>query len=273
MRPVLRRARRCLVAAGCLLAAGLLGTGVVTGCSRPGGLAAGEKVDPVSPQPHPSSLWPRWTEEGPDAPGAEVGTRQPPPRPLKDGPTVPSTGLRGVDPDDVVIADWQLRRYGFPPKNPKAPKEPGKGKGATAGEKPARPVWITRPGLPGLRPPVYADLTGDGRQELLLAADTETGRSALSVYTEIDHKVVPILFFLGRRMEVEAMGEDLLIRTEADAGAEQVVRYRWDGERMTAVRDDKRYATELPAPTDPLDPAPEALSVPDASDVPDGEEW
>lgn len=186
------------------------------GCAAPAGLAPGEPVAPVSPQPQPEALWPVWTEDSPRAPGAATGTRQPPPEPLADAPEPGPEGLASVDVMAVVKADKRMKLL------------TGKG-------------MINAPGRAGVRPPVYLDLTGDGKKEMVVAADTETGRTALSVYAARGKRIVPILFTIGRRMAAESIGRDLLVRTAPEDGSEQVVRYHWDGTRMTVVNDERRY--------------------------------
>ncbi|MFJ8211451.1 hypothetical protein [Streptomyces sp. NPDC096033] len=196
----------------------------LAGCAAPGGLAAGEPVAPASPQPQPQALWPAWADDSPKSPGAATGTRQPPPAPLADAPEVGAGGLTSVKAADVVKADPRMRLF-------------------------AEKGTINAPGRSGIRPPVYLDLTGDGRQELIVAADTETGRTALTVYAARGKRIVPVLFTLGRRMAAESLGQDLLIRTAPDDGSEQAVRYHWDGERMTVVNEERRYNKTLPAPS------------------------
>ncbi|GAA0282427.1 hypothetical protein GCM10010302_20370 [Streptomyces polychromogenes] len=193
-------------------------------CAAPGGLAAGEPVTPASPQPRPQALWPAWADDSPKAPGAATGTRQPPPAALADVPEVGPGGLAAVKAADVVRADPRMRLF-------------------------ADKGTINAPGRSGLRPPAYLDLTGDGRDELVVAADTETGRTALSVYTTRGKRIVPVLFTVGRRMAVESLGRDLLVRTAPDDGSEQAVRYHWDGERMTVVNEERRYNKALPSPS------------------------
>ncbi|MET9605453.1 hypothetical protein ABZZ17_10345 [Streptomyces sp. NPDC006512] len=195
----------------------------VGGCAAPGGLAAGEPAPPVSAQPRPEPLWPAWAGKSPQAPGAATATRMPPPAPLPNGPEVGPGGITALNALDVVRADKRMRQF------------LGKGR-------------INAPGGAGVRPAAYADLTGDGGKELVVAADTESGRTALSVYVARGKRVVPVLFTLGRRMAAESVGQDLLIRTAADDGSEQAVRYRWDGERMTVVSDERRFNKSLPGP-------------------------
>lgn len=195
----------------------------LAGCAAPGGLAAGEPVAPASPQPRPQALWPAWADDSPKAPGAATGTRQAPPAALADAPEVGPGGLAALKAVDVVRADPRMRLF-------------------------ADKGTINAPGRSGLRPPAYLDLTGDGRDELVIAADTETGRTALSVYAARGKRIVPVLFTLGRRMAVESLGRDLLVRTAPDDGSEQAVRYHWDGERMTVVNEERRYNKTLPSP-------------------------
>ncbi|WP_406182676.1 hypothetical protein [Streptomyces sp. NBC_01006] len=212
-RPIRHLTAALLCAFTCALAVG--------GCSAPGGLGVGEPAPPVSAQPQPESLWPLWTDRSVSGPGKSVGTREPPPQPLENAPEVGAGGLPAVNVQDVVRADKQMKAF-------------------------AAKGWIDAPGKVGMRPPVFRDLTGDGSQELIVAADAETGRTALTVYSAEGTRIVPILFTVGRRMAAETIGGDLLLRTAADDGSEQAVRYHWDGERMRVVSDERRYSKSLP---------------------------
>ncbi|MER5730032.1 hypothetical protein ABT084_17095 [Streptomyces sp. NPDC002138] len=209
-----RRATAALLCA-CALAAG--------GCAAPGGLASGEAAPPVSSPPRPDPLWPAWTERSDRAPGVEVGTRVPPPQPLPGGPGVPKGGLGAMEYLDILRADPLMRPY------------------TCRGT-------ISAPGRAGVRPPVYQRLTGSGGPALIAAADTESGRSVLAVYTVAGDRVVPVLHTTGLRMQVEVTGGDLLVRTNPDRGVEQAVRFRWDGARMTVASEEKHYNEPEPAP-------------------------
>ncbi|MCX5378458.1 hypothetical protein [Streptomyces sp. NBC_00091] len=217
-----RSPRRCSAAPLLCAAAFAAFTALAAGgCAAPGGLDTGEPVAPVSPQPQPEPLWRAWAADSPRAPALATGTRQQPPAPLPDAPEVGPGGLAEVDALEVVKADKRMRVL------------MGKGK-------------INAPGGAGIRPPVHLDVTGDGQQELIVAADTETGRTALSVYAARGKRIVPILFTVGRRMAAESLGTDLLIRTAPDDESEQAVRYHWDGVRMTVVNDERRYCAAGP---------------------------
>ncbi|MET7359653.1 hypothetical protein ABZS76_14495 [Streptomyces sp. NPDC005562] len=211
MNPISRRPLLLGAAPFAVLAAFAL-----AGCGGTNGLGHGEAAPTVSVQPRPEAVWPAWTGTSSRAPGAEAATRQPPPRPLKGLARVGSGGLASVDVHAVLRADPRTKPL------------------ADRGE-------IDRPGRAGLRPPKFLDLTGDKKPEMLVAADTESGRSVLAVYREEGGKVYPILFTSGRNLAVETIGPDLLVRTPCSDGGEQAVRFHWDGARMSTVSDIKNY--------------------------------
>lgn len=189
---------------------------VLAGCGSVDGLAAGEPAPSVSVQPRPEPLWPAWSGTSSKAPGADAATHEPPPEPLEGLPKLGEDGLGAEDFRKVLRADPRMKPL------------------ADRGE-------IDRPGRVGLRPPLLTDLTGDGRPELLVAADTESGRSVLVVYREHEGRVYPILLTAGKRVGVETLGRDLLVRSPCSDGGEQAVRFHWDGVRMSTVSDNKSY--------------------------------
>ncbi|MFJ2769716.1 hypothetical protein [Streptomyces sp. NPDC087300] len=211
MNPILRR-RLAL----CAAPLAVLAVFALSGCERTNGLGAGTPAPSVSVQPRPESVWPAWASTSSEAPGADAATREPPPRALKGLPKVGSGGLAEMDVRAILRADPRTR--------PLADRE-----------------MIDRPGQAGLRPPMFTDLTGDKKPELLVAADTESGRSVVVAYTERGGKVYPILFTSGRSMSVETIGPDLLVRTPCADGGEQAVRFHWDGARMSTLSDVKNY--------------------------------
>ncbi|GGR75153.1 hypothetical protein GCM10010252_11960 [Streptomyces aureoverticillatus] len=192
-----------------------LATAVLCACGAADGLSTGEKAPPVSVQPRPEPLWSAWSGSSPSAPGADTASKQPPPEPLEGFEPGPG-GLAKADVRELLRADTRLR---------------------TLADRP----MIKKPGQPGIRPPVLTDLTGDGRREMLVAIDVESGRSVLAVYYEKRGKVHPILFTAGRRLVVETLGTDLLVRSPCADGGEQAVRFHWDGTRMSTVSDVKSY--------------------------------
>ncbi|MGW7076150.1 hypothetical protein [Streptomyces sp. NPDC054866] len=225
-RRLLRRAALLAVTAAVALA----------GCGSVDGLGAGEAAPSVSVQPRPEPLWPAWTSTSSEAPGADAATHQPPPEPLEGLPKLGGGGLGTEDFRKVLRADPRMKPL------------------ADRGE-------IDRPGKAGLRPPLLTDLTGNGRPELLVAADTESGRSVLAVYTEHDGRVYPILLTAGKRVSVETLGSDLLVRSPCADGGEQAVRFHWDGVRMSTVSDTKNYK-KTQGGADGSAPSPKATPTP-----------
>ncbi|MGW7275002.1 hypothetical protein ACWGH5_31325 [Streptomyces sp. NPDC054864] len=208
----------------------------LAGCGSVDGLGAGEPAPSVSVQPRPEPLWPAWTSTSSEAPGADAATHQPPPEPLAGLPKLGRGGLGAEDFRKVLRADPRMKPL------------------ADRGE-------IDRPGQAGLRPPLLTDLTGDGRPELLVAADTESGRSLLVAYKESEGRVYPILLTSGKRVSVETLGPDLLVRSPCADGGEQAVRFHWDGVRMSTVSDTKNY-NKAPDGADGSSPSPQPTPKP-----------
>ncbi|MFJ8308026.1 MULTISPECIES: hypothetical protein [unclassified Streptomyces] len=195
-----------------------------SGCGTRSGLEEGGRASTVALQPRPQQLWPDWYENDVKRNGLMASGQADPPSPLTEALKVPKDGLRGMDPMEIIKADPRAKSL-------------------------ARLPMIDRPGRPGLRPPVLHDLTGrDGSPELIISADLENHRTVVIVYTVRDARVVPILLTGGSRLAVEAVGTDLVTRGAADDGAEQAVRYRWDGVRLSPVSDIKTYKEIGPRP-------------------------
>ncbi|GHC41677.1 hypothetical protein [Streptomyces flavofungini] len=207
-----------------------LAVAVLSACGATSGLGATEPAPPVSVQPRPEPLWSAWS--GSSAPGADPTSQQPPPEPLAGLGALGPGGLAKADVRELLRADTRLR---------------------TLADRPL----VKKPGRPGIRPPVLTDLTGDGKPEMLVAVDVESGRSVLVVYLEKRGKVYPVLFTAGRRLSVETVGKDLLVRSPCAEGGEQAVRFHWDGTRMSTVSDVKSYGGKggsSPSPADPGSP-------------------
>ncbi|MGW0733782.1 hypothetical protein [Streptomyces sp. NPDC002851] len=226
------------------LGAGLAVTAavVLTGCGNPNGLAAGEPAPSVAVQPSPAAVWPSWSGASPESPGADTTAHQPPPEPLPAALKVPEGGLGKLKVRDLLRADSRMRPYAD------------------------RPL-IHEPGRSGIRPPKLVDLTGDGADELLVAVDTESGSTVLSGYREQNGRVVPILYARGKRVAIETVGADLVLRSPCANGAEQAVRYRWDGSRMVTMSDTKTYTKPDDAPSSPA-PKPTRTSAPSGTSAP-----
>ncbi|WP_053727567.1 hypothetical protein [Streptomyces sp. WM6378] len=201
----------------------------ISGCGSRSGLVEGARASTVALQPSPQELWPAWYESEARRDGATASGRGEAPVPLPESLKVPKEGLRGMNPMAILKADPRAKTL-------------------------VRLPVIDHPGRPGIRPPVLHDLTGhDGSPELIVAADLETRRTVVIVYTVRDGRIVPILYTVGTRLAVEAVGTDLVTRGAADDGAEQAVRYRWDGARLSPVSDIKTYKGIAPKGPDTKD--------------------
>ncbi|MFD7338696.1 hypothetical protein ACFV98_22210 [Streptomyces violascens] len=218
----------------------------ISGCGSRSGLMEGAQASAVALQPRPQELWPAWYESETQRDGVMASGRGEPPVPLPASLKVPKEGLRGMDPMAILKADPRAKSL-------------------------VRLPMIDRPGRAGIRPPVLHDLTGqDGSPELIIAADLETRRTVVIVYTVRDGRVVPVLYTVGTRLAVEAVGTDLVTRGAADDGAEQAVRYRWDGARLSPVSDIKTYKDIAPKGRDTKDTTddPETPETPGPRETP-----
>ncbi|AGP52867.1 hypothetical protein [Streptomyces rapamycinicus] len=100
-----------------------------------------------------------------------------------------------------------------------------------------------------LRDTVHRDLTGDGRDELVVAADLPAfERTLLQVYTAPGRTVRPVLIYWGPPgLTGETFGRDLLISAIGGDGR-VTTRFRWNGTVMAAVTPEDGTATRTPLP-------------------------
>ncbi|WP_371597862.1 hypothetical protein [Streptomyces sp. NBC_00564] len=201
----------------------------VLSLSRPSTDARGARVpEPPYASPGPESVWTAWPSTPSASPGADTSAYRSP-EALKGLPAVGPEGLAGMDVRAIMRADPEMEPHADHP-------------------------LIDSPGQPGIRSPQYMDLSGNSNPELLVAVDTESGHTLLAVYSVRDGKVYPVLTTTGRHVAVHTHGSDLLLHAASEDGAEQVMRFRWDGVRLSTVSDINRYgtpsgATGTPAPT------------------------
>ncbi|TMU97195.1 hypothetical protein [Streptomyces sp. DASNCL29] len=100
-----------------------------------------------------------------------------------------------------------------------------------------------------LRDTAHRELTGDGRDELVVAADLPAfERTLLQVYTASGRTVRPVLIYWGPPgLTGETFGRDLLISAIGKDGR-VTTRFRWNGTVMAAVTPEDGTATRPPAP-------------------------
>jgi hypothetical protein len=185
----------------------------------------------------PTSASPLWPEYAPPDPPVEGEPSPPFQRYLDvDGVSVPAGGLKDVPVRELLERD------------PNVPKL-------------IRVAVEDCPGSRcGLREPVYRDLTGDGRDELVVAVDEPSaGLTLIQVYRATGPTVRPVLISWGRiGLTGETFGHDLVLTSTGDDGR-FTTRYRWNGTVMTpGVPQDGAAAPSAPgaATTPPTNPQP-----------------
>ncbi|MFE9400658.1 hypothetical protein ACFYNY_02650 [Streptomyces sp. NPDC006530] len=208
--PLPTTGRRARAAAACALAVVAL-----AGCSAGEGVRDGGPAATPSTSVTASPLWPGHTASAaPAKPGQGFHARGPVP-----GVTVPDGDLTRVEGARLLAAD------------------PATDEAVRAGLKECPDRSSCR-----LRPPAYADLTGDGRRELVLAYD-DLGRSILWVYTAVGERAHAVLEYAGRPgTSAETLGGDLVV-TEPAGGRDRRsdTTLHWNGTELAP----------LPADSDP----------------------
>ncbi|MFD9330933.1 hypothetical protein [Streptomyces sp. NPDC060065] len=194
----------------------------VLSLSRAGTDARGTRVpEPPFAPPGPESVWTAWPSTPSVSPGADTSAYRSP-EALKGLPTVGPEGLAGMDVRTIMRADPEMEPHADHP-------------------------LIDSPGQPGIRSPQYVDLSGNSSSELLVAVDTDKGHTFLAVYSVRAGKVYPVLTTTGKHVAVHTHDRDLLLHAASEDGAEQVMRFRWDGVRLSTVSDIKKYGTSSDA--------------------------
>ncbi len=110
-----------------------------------------------------------------------------------------------------------------------------------------------------LRGPVHRDLTGDGKDELVVAVDLpRLDRTLLQVYTASGRTVRPVLIYWGPPgLTGETFGRDLLISATGEDG-QVTTRFRWNGRVMAAVTPEGDAGPRAKEPGAELGVVPEA---------------
>ncbi|WP_043194338.1 hypothetical protein [Streptomyces sp. NRRL F-2664] len=171
----------------------------------------------------PQSLWRDIRPDPPD-PDQRPGTASVVPN----LPTVPDLRLRGVNPVSVVRADVES-----------ATEQDG-GTGRLVDPRAGRRMALCTQAVDGgpdcpVRPAVYHDLTGNGREELITALDLDGRLSELRVYTvQDDGRIARILSRRAVLEGVEVAAEHLAVREPTSNPAYFAVSdYVWDAKTRT----------------------------------------
>ncbi|MFI8193201.1 hypothetical protein ACIF8T_31250 [Streptomyces sp. NPDC085946] len=229
------RAVRRAAAVALLLAA-------LAGCGDAGGLR-GAGATPTAAGP--LRLWPELTPAAsPAFTIGEVDTE------VVRGITVPGGGVREVDPVAVVRAEIAGH-----PDDYAGAEAPYRG---TVGRMAACAGGAGTGGCPVLGP-YHRDLTGDGRDDLVLGFRLLPGRTtAVRVYTADDrHRLVRVMAWEDAVSAVELAGRSLIIRSPSEvAGYEYRLTWTWDPDQRAMLltqdemlRTGHRPASPRPSPS------------------------
>ncbi|MCM1965739.1 MULTISPECIES: hypothetical protein [unclassified Streptomyces] len=208
MRPFLRRSRVLLLAAALSATAGCAN---VEGLQNDGDLGTAHA---------PRTLWKDFRPD-PPAPGQQSGAATAVPGLAK----VPSLSMQGVNAVDVVRADIT------------AANAADAGTGRLVDPRAIQRIALCTQAVDGgpdcpVRPAVLADVTGNGRAELITALDIDGRLSELRVYTvQDDGTITRILSRRGVLEGVEVAAEHLAVREPTSNPKKvSISDYVWDPE-------------------------------------------
>ncbi|MEV0278109.1 hypothetical protein AB0I22_17245 [Streptomyces sp. NPDC050610] len=226
--------RPAAVAAAVATAAGLA---TVTGCGT-----GGEPVSAgtTAPAAAPSPLWP---SRSPAAVPTAEDQGKVPSTVVPGFRRVPSENIREVDPLAVIKAELAAH--------------PGEVTGADGMDAAtARKLADCAPGKPGcpLLAPVHRDITGNGKDDLILGFEMEDGLLGLRCYTFVHGVLTRIMATAVHPTSVEVAGRDLIV-WEPSTTPNYAIRsvYSWDSHRhyMELQSDEIRRTDASGRPTTP----------------------
>ncbi|MFF1837038.1 hypothetical protein ACFVXE_22955 [Streptomyces sp. NPDC058231] len=239
MGPHRRVTRRATVA----LAAGV-GAALLAGCGTGGGLrSAGRAPSAVGP----ARLWPQLppASAAPYDYGEGATARIP-------GIEVPHDDVREVDPVAVVQAGLKATTS----------------RSSGTDELPAGTVrkitaCRTAPaGCPVLRP-YFRDLTGDGRDDMVLGIRRSDGRLSVRVYMADGGALTRIMAVSDAVISVELAGPDVIMRVpSAIAGYEYRTAWSWDGRQRAMLPAQDEILRMIPHPELSARPSADATARP-----------
>ncbi|MGW2230347.1 hypothetical protein [Streptomyces formicae] len=208
---------RLALAAALTAAAALL----VAGCGDPGGLR-GAGATPTAEGP--THLWPDLPP--PSAPAEDYGAIE---AVKVTGVKVPGGDLHKVDPADVVRADFIQNPGTYEPSDTAYKKTVDRLKDCAADNS----------GGTGRCPVLkayYRDLTGDGKDDLIVGISTPDDNLDIRVYAEEDRRLTQIMEMSDAVLGVELAGRDLIIRAISSLpGYEYHTVWSWDSHQKTML--------------------------------------
>ncbi|RST03573.1 hypothetical protein EF910_19835 [Streptomyces sp. WAC07149] len=204
-----------------LLVAALL-LPLAAGCGDTGGLAS---AGPTPTASGPVHLWPE--RRGAEVPPADPGGA--PPEYVRGLPKVTDQNVHEVDP--VALVQAELRAHpdisvgadGMPAETAAAIRACGK-----IGQDPAAcPV----------RQPYYRDLTGNGKDELVIGIELPDKMMSVRVYTvDAGGRLNRIMATTETVISVELAGRDVILRVPSgNPGYELITAWSWDAKQRTML--------------------------------------
>ncbi|MFB7464501.1 hypothetical protein ACFCZ1_13560 [Streptomyces sp. NPDC056224] len=195
---------------------------LLAGCDDSGGLAG---AGPAAPASGPVHLWPG--RQGAVVPPADPGGA--PPEYVKGIPPVRDQDVHGVDPVALVQAEVRAR-----PKADAGADGMPPGTAASIGE------CGTRDAQPEACPvlaPYYRDLTGDGKDELIVGIEFPDSMMSVRVYTADEHgRLNRIMATTQTVITVDLAGRDVILRAPSgNNGYELITAWSWDEKQLTML--------------------------------------
>lgn len=216
------------VALASAAAAGVL---LLGGCVEASGPKSAGHAAPVT---GPAELWPG-SKPAPAASPATGGQEKP--QPLTAVPRVPSGDIRKVSAGSVLLAQIDADKRRDQPV-------------FDEGEERTIRSCADRPGSGScpVRAPEYHDLTGDGKDELIVGVRSGSNLLIIYAYTLKHGVVTSILDSTSSPQSVEVADHKLVIHEPGDApGYESRTVYAWDARHQIMTIQDVGYGRRAPA--------------------------
>ncbi|MFK0256781.1 hypothetical protein [Streptomyces sp. NPDC090445] len=219
-----------------VLRAALLPVAVLlaAGCGESGGLVS---AGPTPTASGPVQLWPG--RRGATVPPADPGGV--PPVYVPGLPPVRGQNVHGVDPVALVKAEVAAGSADVPPETAAAV--------AACGREPAKACPVLTP--------YYRDLTGNGRDELIVGIDMPDGKMSVRVYTADRNGLLNrIMATTESVVGVELAGQDVILRVPSgNPGYELITAWSWDSKERTMLPT-REHIVRVPqaSPQEPQEP-------------------
>ncbi|MGW7434924.1 hypothetical protein [Streptomyces sp. NPDC054849] len=212
---------------------------LLAGCGDTGGLVAAGSTPTASGPVH---LWP--DRRGATVPPADPGGA--PPEYVKGLPPVRNQNVHDVDP--VALVQAELRAH------PKALSGADGMPAETAAAINACGKDGAEPGSCPVLTPYYRDLTGNGKDELIVGIEFPDKMMSVSVYTaDPDGRLNRIMATTETVISVELAGLDVILRVPSgNRGYELITAWSWDEKQRTMLPTREQI---LRVPAQPQGPA------------------